>query len=223
MKYKNISEGIFLSRPNRFIAHVLINGSEHVVHVKNTGRCKELLVPGCTVFLEKSDNPARKTLYDLVAVKKSDLLINMDSQAPNYAFGEWVSEMLPGRQISREVTYKDSRFDFLITNGERKIFTEVKGVTLEQDGAVYFPDAPTQRGVKHIYGLIDAVNNGYEGCIFFVIQMSSAKFFSPNYITHPEFGQALKEAQAAGVKIMAYTCDVGSDFMKIKEPVKIII
>ncbi len=223
MKYKNITAGQFLSRPNRFIAKVNIDGTEHTVHVKNTGRCKELLVPGCTVFLEKSDNPARKTLYDLVAVIKGDRVINMDSQAPNTVFEQWVKQQLPTAFVKRETTYKDSRFDCYIETETDKIFVEVKGVTLEENGYVRFPDAPTERGIKHIKGLIDAVQNGYKAAVFFVIQMENVISFSPNYDTQPRFGQALKEAENAGVKILAYSCKVTPDSLEIDRPVPVIL
>ena len=223
MKYSNIVKGKFISRPNRFIARVDIAGVEHTVHVKNTGRCKELLVPGCTVFLEKSDNPNRKTLYDLIAVIKGDRVINMDSQAPNAVFRRWIKKQLPNATVKREITYKDSRFDCYIETETDKIFVEVKGVTLEENGYVRFPDAPTERGIKHINGLIDAVNNGYKAAVFFVIQMEDVISFSPNYDTQPRFGQALKNAEAAGVKILAYSCKVTPDSLEIDKPVPVIL
>ena len=223
MKYKNIIQGVFLSRPNRFIAKVNIDGAEHTVHVKNTGRCQELLVPGCTVYLEKSDNPARKTQYDLISVVKEKRVINMDSQAPNAVFADWVKQQYPDAVIKREKTYKDSRFDCYIETETAKAFVEVKGVTLEQDGHVRFPDAPTDRGIKHLHGLMDAVANGYQAAAFFVIQMEDVKSFSPNYDTHPQFGQTLKEAQAAGVHILAYSCKVTPDTLEIDKPVPVIL
>lgn len=223
MKYKNITAGQFISRPNRFIAKVNIDGIQHTVHVKNTGRCKELLEPGCTVFLEKSDNPARKTLYDLVAVIKEDRVINMDSQAPNAVFEQWVKQQLPAAFVKRETTYKDSRFDCYIETETDRIFVEVKGVTLEENGYVRFPDAPTERGIKHIKGLIDAVQNGYRAAVFFVIQMENVISFSPNYDTQPRFGQVLKEAEKAGVKILAYSCKVTPDSLEIDRPVPVIL
>lgn len=223
MKYTNIVKGYFISRPNRFIAKVEIDGTEHTVHVKNTGRCKELLTPGAEVYLQYSDNPARKTAYDLIAVQKGDRLINMDSQAPNTAFAEWAQLHYPGAVIRRETTYKDSRFDCYIEYGEDRIFTEVKGVTLEDNGYVRFPDAPTERGIKHINGLIDAVNNGYKAQVFFVIQMENVHAFSPNYETQPRFGEALKAARAAGVDILAYSCKITPDSMVIDKPVQVIL
>lgn len=223
MKYTNIVGGTFISRPNRFIAKVNIDGMEHTVHVKNTGRCKELLVPGCTVFLEKSDNTNRKTLYDLVAVVKGDRVINMDSQAPNTVFAQWVKKQLPAAFIKREHTYKDSRFDCYIETETDKIFVEVKGVTLEENGCVRFPDAPTERGIKHIKGLVDAVENGYKAAVFFVIQMEDVISFSPNYETQPQFGRALKDAEKAGVKILAYSCKVTPDSLEIDKAVPVIL
>ena len=223
MKYTDIVSGIFISRPNRFIAKVNIDGTEHTVHVKNTGRCKELLIPGCTVFLEKSANPNRKTLYDLIAVIKDDRVINMDSQAPNTVFARWVKKQLPTAFVKRETTYKDSRFDCYIETETDKIFVEVKGVTLEDNGHVRFPDAPTERGIKHIKGLIDAVQNGYKAAVFFVIQMEDVLSFSPNYDTQPRFGRALKEAQSAGVQILAYSCKVTPDSLEIDKPVPVIL
>jgi len=223
MKYSNIVSGSFVSRPNRFIAKVNIDGTEHTVHVKNTGRCKELLVPGCTVFLEKSDNPNRKTIYDLVAVVKGHRIINMDSQAPNAVFARWVKDKYPDVVVKREKTYKDSRFDCYIETEKYKIFVEVKGVTLEEDNCVRFPDAPTERGIKHIKGLVDAVQNGYRAAVFFVIQMEDVLSFSPNYDTQPRFGQALKEAQSAGVQILAYSCKVTVDSLEIDKPVPVIL
>jgi len=223
MKYNNIVQGTFVSRPNRFIAKVIIDNTEHTVHVKNTGRCKELLIPGVTVYLQYSDNPARKTQYDLIAVQKGERLINMDSQAPNIVFYEWAVSNYPGAVIKRETVYKDSRFDCYIETAQEKIFTEVKGVTLEQDGYVRFPDAPTERGIKHIHGLMDAVKNGYKGQIFFVIQMENVVSFSPNYDTHPRFGKALKDAREAGVQIFAYSCKVTPDRLEIYEPVDIVL
>ena len=223
MKYTNIVQGTFVSRPNRFIAKVIIDGTEHTVHVKNTGRCKELLIPGVTVYLQHSDNPARKTAYDLIAVQKGERVVNMDSQAPNTAFREWAAINYPGAVIRRETTYKYSRFDcYLEYNGE-KIFTEVKGVTLEENGHVRFPDAPTERGIKHIHGLIDRVKNGYKAQVFFVIQMENVLSFSPNYDTHARFGQALKDARDAGVDILAYSCVVTPDTMVIDKPVPVIL
>ncbi len=223
MKYKNIEEGIFLSRPNRFIANVNINGENHVVHVKNTGRCKELLVPGYTVYLEKNNNPKRKTRYDLISVLKGNRLINMDSQAPNVIFEEWAKEKYKNAIIKREVVYKDSRFDCFIQTEKENIFIEVKGVTLEENGYVKFPDAPTQRGIKHIHGLIDAVKNGYKAQLLFVIQMDKVISFSPNWHEQPAFAEALIEAQNAGVEILAYSCKVTKNSLILDKPVPVIL
>lgn len=211
MRYERTVLGNFISRPNRFIANVKIDGKAEVCHVKNTGRCKELLVPDARVILQKSDNPQRKTGYDLVAVYKDGMLINMDSQAPNKVFGEWaVKSGFFGENpsIKPECKYKNSRFDFYIEADGKKIFVEVKGVTLEEDGVVMFPDAPTERGIKHINELADAVKNGYEAYVFFIIQMEKCKFFTPNKKTHPEFAKALVDAKNKGVRVMAVNCRV---------------
>ncbi len=226
MRYSKVEQGIFKKRPNRFIAHVEINGKEEVCHVKNTGRCGELLVPGALVFLEKSDNPNRKTKYDLIGVKKGDRLINMDSQIPNKVVEEWLKEgNLFGSEakVRREVVYGNSRFDLYIESGERKIFMEIKGVTLEEKGVVRFPDAPTQRGVKHIYELIKCIKDGYEAYLMFVIQMENVSYFEPNYETHPEFAQALKEAEKEGVHILAYNCVVRKDLINLAKPVRVYL
>ena len=193
MKYNKVERGIFKKRPNRFIAYVEINGREEICHVKNTGRCRELLIPGALVFLEESDNPNRKTKYDLIAVEKGNRLINMDSQIPNKVVEEWLKEgNLFGAEanVLHEVVYGNSRFDLYIENGERKIFMEVKGVTLEENNVVRFPDAPTQRGVKHIQELVKCIKDGYEAYLMFVIQMEDVSYFEPNYDTHPEFATA---------------------------------
>ncbi|MDE6595284.1 MAG: DNA/RNA nuclease SfsA [Oscillospiraceae bacterium] len=219
MRYENIVKGRFLARPNRFVAQVEIDGMEEVCHVKNTGRCRELLVRDCTVYLDKAKNPDRKTKYDLVAVEKGQRLINMDSYAPNIAAGEFLSKIFPDCIIKHEYTYGNSRFDFYIENNNRKILLEVKGVTLEQDGIVMFPDAPTERGLKHVNELISCVKDGYEAYLLFVIQMDKVKYFTPNYGTHPEFGGALKKASREGVKLLAYDCTVTHDGMEINCPV----
>ena len=224
MTYPNSIPARFLSRPNRFVAQVELDGVETTVHVKNTGRCRELLVPGARVWLVKSDNPSRKTAYDLVAVEKGDRLINMDSQAPNAVFGEWAQAgcFVPGLTLLKpEYKHRDSRFDFYWEAGDRKGFVEVKGVTLEQNGAVYFPDAPTQRGIKHLHGLIDCLDEGYEAAVCFVIQMEQADFFSPNDETHPAFGEALRQAHAAGVRVLALSCSVTPDSLSISAPVPV--
>ena len=230
MKYNHVVSGTFLQRPNRFIAHVLINGKEEVCHVKNTGRCHELLIPGCTVYCAVSDNLQRKTKFDLIAVEKhadSDhkLLVNMDSQAPNAAVKEWLAS---GRSpfgkpdlIKPECKYGNSRFDFYLECGSRKIFLEVKGVTLEDKGVVLFPDAPTERGVKHVHELIRCREEGYETYVLFVVQMECKRYFTPNRKTHPQFADALREAQDSGVHMMAYTCRVTPDEMKIDKELKV--
>ncbi|MBD5141740.1 MAG: DNA/RNA nuclease SfsA [Ruminococcus sp.] len=219
MRYENIVKGKFLARPNRFVAHVEIDGEEKICHVKNTGRCRELLVRDCTVYLDKAKNPERKTKYDLVAVEKGQRLINMDSYAPNIAAGEFLPKIFPDCIIKSEYTYGNSRFDFYIEDNNRKILLEVKGVTLEQDGVVMFPDAPTERGLKHVNELISCAKDGYEAYLLFVVQMDKVKYFTPNYGTHPQFGEALKKASQEGVKLLAYDCAVTPDSMEIKSPV----
>lgn len=224
MKYENIIKAKFISRPNRFIAEVEIDENIEIAHVKNTGRCKELLTEGTTVYVQKSDNPARKTKYDLITVVKNGMLINMDSQAPNKVFGEWVSQgnfAADVDLIKPECKYGNSRFDFYIEAGGRKIFAEIKGVTLEEEGIVMFPDAPTERGVKHIKELCECVKNGYEGYIFFIIQMEQCKYFTPNKATHPEFAEALKKASECCVNIKAMNCNVTEDELKILKEVEI--
>ncbi len=226
MRYNKVEQGIFKKRPNRFIAHVEINGKEEVCHVKNTGRCRELLVPGALVFLEESDNPNRKTKYDLIGVEKGDRLINMDSQIPNKVVEEWLKEgNLFGMEakVRREVVYGNSRFDLYIESGERKIFMEVKGVTLEENSVVRFPDAPTQRGVKHIHELVNCIKDGYEAYLMFVVQMEDVSYFEPNYKTHPEFAKALKTAEKEGVHILAYDCIVRKDLINLAKPVRVYL
>ena len=227
MKYKNIVEGKFIERPNRFIAKVEIDGVTETVHVKNTGRCRELLVKGSTVYLEKSNNPERKTGYDLIAVlKNGNNIINMDSQIPNAVTEEWLNKgnlFSKDAVIRREVTHNKSRFDFYIEDGDRKIFLEVKGCTLETDDIARFPDAPTERGVKHINELIECKNLGFEAYILFVIQMKGIKHFEPNDITHKAFGDALRRAEKSGVKILAYDCIVTPDSIEIDKEVKVLL
>ena len=218
MVYENILKGKFLARPNRFIAHVEVNGRTEICHVKNTGRCRELLVPGAVVYLERAGNPMRKTQYDLIAVRKGDLLINMDAQAPNKAFGEWAAAggFLPEvTAIRPEFTWGDSRFDFRLEDGQGPIFVEVKGVTLEEAGEVRFPDAPTQRGAKHLRGLLRAVEQGYRAAVCFVIQMKGPTVFRPNDRTDPAFGQALRQAAAGGVQVLAVDCLAEPDSLVI--------
>ena len=227
MKYEHITEGRFIDRPNRFIAHVEINGQVETVHVKNTGRCRELLIPGVQVFLEKSSNPARKTAYDLICVnKKGRGLINMDSQIPNKAALEWVKagHLFPEKvQVTPEKTYGNSRFDLYVCSEKRKAFIEVKGVTLESDNIARFPDAPTERGVKHLKELIHCMQEGYEAYLLLVIQMKGVDRFEPNWETHREFGETLQEAERAGVHILAYDCLVEPDRMEIQDPVPVCL
>ncbi len=223
MIYKNIVPGTFLSRPNRFIAHIEIDGQDTVCHVKNTGRCKELLVPGAAVWCEKSDNPARKTGYDLIAVQKGKRLINMDSQAPNKAAQEWLSGGGLGqiKNLRAECTYGASRFDFSFEKDGKRCFLEVKGVTLEQDGICAFPDAPTQRGAKHLKELTALAGKGFGAYVLFVIQMTDVSFLHPNDDTDPAFGNALREAATAGVQILAMDCAVTPDTMILQTPVEV--
>lgn len=228
MRYHRIRKAVFLSRPNRFIAQVALDGEELTVHVKNTGRCRELLLPGAAVYLEGAENPARKTAYDLVAVEKKTAagsrLINMDAQAPNHVFKEWAEGggFRPGLSLLRsETTWGNSRFDFYWEGGGRRGFVEVKGVTLEKEGGVYFPDAPTLRGVKHLRELVKCREEGYEAAVCFVIQMEGAAFFSPNDVTHPEFGEALREAACRGVEVLAVDCAVTPQSLEIKRRVEI--
>ena len=257
MKYQHIVQAEFVDRPNRFIAHVKLERAEAVVrdatetaplavvlenetyeaeivtvHVKNTGRCRELLVPGATVYLEKSSNPNRSTAYDLVAVEKGERLINMDSQAPNKVVEEWLwkKELFPDLILVRpETKYGNSRFDFYVeTAGDEscgraaeKIFIEVKGVTLEENGVVQFPDAPSDRAVKHVEELMEAGRAGYRVLVIFVIQMEAVDYFTPNVRTHPEFARALQKAASEGVEILAYDCKVTADSMEVNHPVDV--
>ena len=231
MKYQHIKEGIFKERPNRFVAKAEIQGEIHTVHVKNTGRCRELLVPGAKVFLEydpEAEKKGRKTQYSLVAVRKEKLLINMDSQAPNEAAAEWLhgggferETGLKPRQIQREVTYDQSRFDLAFTVEEKQAFMEVKGVTLEINGTAMFPDAPTERGVKHLQELAQAAGQGFAAYVLFVIQMKGVTRFEPNEKMHKEFAQALRDAGKAGVKILAYDCLVREDGFVIDQKVPV--
>ena len=230
MRYGAVIPGVFISRPNRFIAKVSVGGVEETVHVKNTGRCRELLIPGCAVWLACADNPDRKTKYDLVAVEKLvdgvPQLINIDSQVPNHAVAEWLPEsgIFPaGAVIRREVVCGGSRFDFCVEHGKAASYLEVKGVTLEQDGVAMFPDAPTQRGVKHINELISCVENGHGAYVLFVVQMKGIHQLCPNDATHPQFGDALRRAQRAGVKILAADCIVTPDSMAIDEAVRVVL
>lgn len=225
MHYSNMVPGEFLSRPNRFIAHVRIGGTEQVVHVKNTGRCRELLPAGAQVWCQKSDNPNRKTAYDLITVQKGSRLINMDSQAPNAAAREWLEQGGLGEisQLRAETFHGDSRFDFSFLKDGKRCFLEVKGVTLENDGVCAFPDAPTQRGAKHLKGLAKAVADGFGGYVLFVIQMPDVKYLHPNDATDPAFGAALREAAAAGVRVLAVECDITENSMSISKEVPVIL
>lgn len=224
MKYENISEGRFISRPNRFIAEVEMQDGRKTVHVKNTGRCRELLVPGAAVYLEKSAAPGRKTDYDLVAVQKDGKIVNMDSLAPNRTVHEWIASGKYFKDVTLikpESFYKDSRFDFYVEAGTRKIYIEVKGVTLEKDRTALFPDAPSERALKHVEELIEAVGKGFEGYVIFVIQMKGPERFMPNREAQPEFADALQRAKEAGVHILAYDCSVGADEIELCEPVEV--
>lgn len=223
MKYGHMVAGRFLARPNRFIAHVEIDGQVEVCHVKNTGRCKELLPMGAEVWCEQAANPNRKTKYDLITVKKGDRLINMDSQAPNVAAGEWLAAGGLGQveAIRPETFHGDSRYDFSFVKDGTTCFLEVKGVTLENDGICAFPDAPTDRGAKHLRGLTQAVKDGFGAYVLFVIQMTDVKYLHPNDQTDPEFGKALREAAAAGVQVLAVDCQVTEDTMVIGNAVEV--
>ena len=217
MKYSNVTKGIFIERPNRFIAKVNIDGRVETVHVKNTGRCKELLIPGVEVILEISDNPARKTKYDLIAVYKEGLgLINIDSQAPNKVVYEWLMQK-DFDLVKPEYTYGNSRFDFYMEKGSDRYLTEVKGCTLEIDGVGYFPDAPTLRGVKHLRELTEAARAGYRCSVAFVIQMPGISEVRANVDTHPEFGVALEEARSEGVEILMLQCNITEDSLEIAD------
>lgn len=224
MKYDNIYQAKFISRPNRFIAEVEINGKREIAHVKNTGRCKELLTEGAKVYVQYLDNPTRKTKYDLISVLKGKELINMDSQAPNKVFAKWVNDGNFIKDISLikpECKYNNSRFDFYIESNERRIFAEIKGVTLEEDGVVMFPDAPTERGLKHIKELAECVKEGYEAYVFFIIQMENCKYFTPNRRTHKEFADALIFAKNNGVNIQALNCIVTPSKLKIDRNIQV--
>ena len=225
MQYGKMVPGRFIARPNRFIAHVEIDGEVQVCHVKNTGRCRELLPPGAKVWCLDAASPTRKTRYDLIAAEKGHRLINMDSQAPNAAAGEWLRAggLGPVEDLRAEVVHGDSRFDFSFLLGGKRCFLEVKGVTLEQDGRCAFPDAPTQRGVKHLRGLTQAVWEGCGGYVLFVIQMQDVASLRPNDSTDPAFGQALREATAQGVNVLAMDCRVTPDTMTIRQPVPVLL
>lgn len=226
MKYTNIKEGIFLERTNRFIARVIVDGTEEYCHVKNTGRCRELLMPNARVLVNRCGNPKRKTQYDLVSVYKGERLINMDSQAPNQVVEEWLRAgglCKDVTKVIREKTYGESRLDLYAEAGERKILMEVKGVTLEEDGVVRFPDAPTQRGIKHLEELEHALKAGFESYVMFVIQMEGVRYFEPNRTTHPAFADALAKACQAGVHILAYDCKVGRDSLELGHETPVLL
>lgn len=222
MKYSNIYKGIFIERPNRFIAICEIDGKKETCHVKNTGRCRELLVKGTTVYLEKSPNPNRKTQYDLVSVEKNGKLINMDSQIPNYVVVESIKKIFDDVIfVKQEYKYGNSRFDIYIETKTEKVFVEVKGVTLEADGVVRFPDAPTERGIKHLKELQKAVSEGFRACVVFLVQMQDVKYFEPNYETHPQFASELKKAHENGVEIFVYDSVVTPDEIIMNKKVEI--
>ncbi len=223
MQYENMVSGVFLARPNRFIAHIEIEGAEQVCHVKNTGRCRELLTPGATVWCQKFHSPSRKTAFDLIAVQKGQRLINMDSQAPNKAVGEFLAAGGLGEisHLKAESKYGDSRFDFSFEKGVKRCFLEVKGVTLEYNGVCAFPDAPTARGVKHLRELAEAARAGYGAYVLFVIQMEGVQDLRPNDATDPAFGQALREAARAGVQVLAFDCAVTPDSMVLRQAVQV--
>ena len=229
--YDNMLEATFIKRPNRFIAHCMLGEEEVIAHVKNTGRCKELLIKGVRVYLQWNDNPNRKTKYSLISVQKGNRLINMDSQVPNKMVYEVLKNkiiVLPGTKgqlthLKGEQTYKGSRFDFYFETETQKGFIEVKGVTLEEEGVVLFPDAPTQRGLKHIYELIEAKKEGYMAYVIFVIQMEGVKYFMPNIKTHKEFGEALKLAEDEGVRVLAYDSVVTKDSIEINQEIDTVL
>ena len=227
MRYERITQGSFLERPNRFLAYAKLAGKKEVIHVKNTGRCAELLKPGAVIYVQESQNPERKTKWDLIAVEKGDRIINMDSQIPNRVVQEWIEEgnlFENVRLVKPETTYCNSRFDLYVETGDkRKIFIEVKGVTLEENGVVRFPDAPSERAVKHLEELGHAVKEGYEAYVFFVIQMKGVRYFTPNRDTHPAFCDALKRAQAAGVHVLAYDCEVSADSIEVNEEIPVVL
>ena len=224
MHYENMEPAVFISRPNRFVAYVEQAGKQEICHVKNTGRCRELLIPGAELYVQRSENPDRKTALDLISVKKGAQWVNMDSQAPNKAAAEWLKNGGLGTKeilVRPEYKYENSRFDFYLETEGRKAFMEVKGVTLEEDGTARFPDAPTERGVKHIRELMRCLDDGYEAYILFVIQMKGVHAFEPNDRTHPAFGETLREAAGKGVRILAYDCLVKPDEMTIDQRIEV--
>lgn len=214
MKYENIRRAKFISRTNRFIANIKVDGKNEICHVKNTGRCKELLTPDTDIFVQEFDSKMRKTKYDLISVYKGERLINMDSQVPNKVFHEWIlrSSIFKNIDIIKpEQKYNNSRFDFYIEADAKKVFVEVKGVTLEEDGVVMFPDAPTERGLKHLGELSLSIDEGYEAYVVFIVQMKNVKYFTPNVKMHKEFADALIKSRQKGVKIIALDCEVKED------------
>jgi sugar fermentation stimulation protein A len=233
MRYPAPAEGIFISRPNRFLAKVQIAGEEVLCHVKNTGRCRELLRPGARLILQHHDNPRRRTAYSVIGVYKGDVLVNMDSQAPNQVAYEWAlagADGLFGEVVSvkREQTYGNSRFDLYLecigeTGAASRIFMEVKGVTLEEDGVARFPDAPTERGLKHVEELVSCGKEGYGACLLFVVQMKGVVRLEPNWQTHRAFGEALLRAKSAGVRILAYDCLVTTDSLTLCKSLPVLL
>ena len=223
MRYQEMKAGRFLDRPNRFVAHVAMEGRVETVHVKNTGRCRELLQPGARVWCSVSDNPARKTKYDLITVEKGTYLVNMDSQAPNAAVREWLAagDLGPMELIRPERTFAESRFDFYLERSGQGMYLEVKGVTLEDGGVCRFPDAPTERGTRHLRELMKAKRSGFDAAVLFVIQMRPVQYLEPNDATDPAFGAALREASAAGVQVLAVDCKVSVNAMEIGDFVEV--
>lgn len=230
MRYENMIEARFVKRPNRFIAYCDYEGTMITAHVRNTGRCRELLMPGVPVFLEKARDPQRKTQFSLITVVKNGRYVNIDSTAPNKVFYEAVKENpvflgdgFPMTHIRPEATFEDSRFDFCLESGAQKAYVEVKGVTLEEDNIALFPDAPTERGIKHMKGLMKARAEGHGAYIIFIVQMKNVSSFSPNIKTHPQFGEVLKEAQESGVTVLCYDCHVGKDSLTLADPVPVVL
>ena len=224
MRYEKIQAARFLERPNRFVAWAVLEGETVACHVKNTGRCRELLTPGAVIYLQESDRPGRKTKYDLIAVEKGARLINMDAQAPNKIFGEWAACLEPGiLSVKPEVFFEDSRLDFLLETETGRHYVEVKGVTLESGGHARFPDAPTERGVRHLHTLMRAVEQGHRATVFFVVQMDNVRDFAPNDETHPAFGEALRQAASAGVQVLAYSCHVTPEEVTMDRPVPVLL
>lgn len=227
MRYPDVTAAVFLQRPNRFIAHCLVEGQPVIAHVPNTGRCRELLIPGCTVYLSRSQNPRRKTPYTLICVEKGNLLINMDSQAPNRVTEEALKSGVlqltrqPALAVKREVFFGESRLDFMVEAPEERAFVEVKGVTLEENGEVRFPDAPTLRGLRHMEELEKAVEQGYTAHVLFVVQMARADYFRPNDATQPQFGQMLRHIAKFGVGMSAYLCSTSPDELSLSTPIPI--